>query len=224
MIPGAIEGADFVLAAPNDSPPVGANKVLGLPVKRVEHEELGTFLHSAWVPNADEIRGISAGAPVILAVRGPGHPVVLLSVAKPSKDVHEAPRERIDVVQLALKVGATLEGTPIKDRQEGVPHEFVDFTIEELNLFAQSIQVMCFEQWNMEHARRELAVIGETEAQLREEYDRIEAKVYHRSNYVSLDYLKDLGSKDDEPLHDVDGKFTTRQLEILVKLARLRRG
>jgi len=40
----------------------------------------GPVMESAWLPNADEIERLIAGAPIILGVLGEGHPPVYLGV------------------------------------------------------------------------------------------------------------------------------------------------
>lgn len=75
-----IEGATKILGAPKDwEPEHGA--CAGLPVKEVVTEN-GVFLVSAWEPTPEEIRLIISGESIKLWIRGPGHPVVALTVGE----------------------------------------------------------------------------------------------------------------------------------------------
>lgn len=73
-----IEKADGVFGAPSDWKDDGTS-CEGLPVRLIQTDQ-GPFLVSAWLPTPDELAKLNAGATVKLWVRGPGHPVVALSV------------------------------------------------------------------------------------------------------------------------------------------------
>lgn len=78
MIIKRIAGANRVFGAPPDWN--GEDTTCGaLPVREVRTTE-GTFLVSAWEPTPEELRALAAGETIKLWVRGPGHPVVALTV------------------------------------------------------------------------------------------------------------------------------------------------
>lgn len=78
MIIKRIEGANRVFGAPPDWN--GIDTSCGaLPVREVNTPE-GMFMVSAWEPTPEELRAIAAGETIKLWVRGPGHPVVALTV------------------------------------------------------------------------------------------------------------------------------------------------
>jgi hypothetical protein len=76
MIVKRINGATMTFGAPHDTEP---GEVRGLPVRQVVCE-IGEFYVSAWEPTPAEIQAMIDGETVKLWVRGPGHPVVALTV------------------------------------------------------------------------------------------------------------------------------------------------
>lgn len=78
MIIKRIAGATRVFGAPLDWN--GKDMDCGaLPVREVSTPE-GVFLVSAWEPTPEELRAIARGETIKLWIRGPGHPVVALTV------------------------------------------------------------------------------------------------------------------------------------------------
>ena len=78
MIPGRILNATRALGAPKDWDPADG-KCVGLAIRDGVEGGLHTMT-SAWLPNADELERLNAGAPVYLVVVGAGHPPVRLEV------------------------------------------------------------------------------------------------------------------------------------------------
>lgn len=73
-----IDGATKVFGAPKDWDPTDV-KCQGLPVREVATDN-GMFYVSAWEPTPDEIKQLINGETIKLWIRGPGHPVVAMSV------------------------------------------------------------------------------------------------------------------------------------------------
>jgi hypothetical protein len=78
MIIKRIEGFTKVFGAPPDWN--GEDMTCGaLPVREVQTPE-GIFHVSAWEPTPAELRAIADGETIKLWIRGPGHPVVAMTV------------------------------------------------------------------------------------------------------------------------------------------------
>lgn len=82
MRAGVLAGATVPLGAPKNWDPErdGPCDVLHV---RVDHEQAGTFMTSAWVAEPDEIGWLLAGGHVQLGVSAPSHPVVRMGVTAP---------------------------------------------------------------------------------------------------------------------------------------------
>lgn len=82
MLPGRIERADRVLAAPPDWNEQTHSCCASLPI-RVELVRGVPCMTSAWLPTAEELQALIAGAAVHLHVFNTSHPVVGVSVGSP---------------------------------------------------------------------------------------------------------------------------------------------
>lgn len=90
---GRITGTTRVLNAPRGWDPSQDGPCAGLPIRDERHSrEIGRMV-SAWIPTAEEIAAIQAGAPIYLFVIGEMHPPVSLVVGVPP--VTEAQREEV---------------------------------------------------------------------------------------------------------------------------------
>lgn len=84
MTPDVIEGGRPI-GKPKDWDEARDGKCSALHV-RFDHHPGGTFMTSAWRPEADEIGWMLAGANIHLGISAPRHPVVNLGVAAPPSD------------------------------------------------------------------------------------------------------------------------------------------
>jgi hypothetical protein len=78
MLPLRPAGANLKWLAPSGR----KHEVGALHVTAEQHNGM-TFLVSKWEPTPDEIERLKAGAPVILGLSVPQHPVVFVSVGAP---------------------------------------------------------------------------------------------------------------------------------------------
>lgn len=79
MIPGRIEGAESVLDPPENWEKDRAGECQRLPIRVTRHAGY-IWQQSAWMPSPQEIAAIQRGAPVILSISAPVHPVVAVNV------------------------------------------------------------------------------------------------------------------------------------------------
>ena len=82
MTPDVIEGANVPFHKPANWNEERDGPCQTLHV-RVDHEQGGKFMTSAWRPEADEVGWMLAGANIHLGLSAPSHPVVRLTVATP---------------------------------------------------------------------------------------------------------------------------------------------
>lgn len=88
MLPGLIEGRTNVAAAGDELAKEG---VRDLAIKVVRIGDLN-FMQSAWFPSPAELDLLNRGAPVILGISAPRHPVVHVIVGNPPpNDVADIP-------------------------------------------------------------------------------------------------------------------------------------
>jgi hypothetical protein len=95
MIAGTIDGWNAAPGAPADWDPARDGECGALPIRVTTHAD-GTvaYCESAWVPDADDIRNIVAGQPVILHVVGWQVPVCVF--VEPPAAVEPQPRNLVD--------------------------------------------------------------------------------------------------------------------------------
>jgi hypothetical protein len=79
MMIGAIENQTRVLGHPTDWDKNKHGVCCSLPI-RDEPTTVGNLMWSAWFPTPEEIKAMTAGAPIHLGVVGDMHPVVCLTV------------------------------------------------------------------------------------------------------------------------------------------------
>jgi hypothetical protein len=78
MLPLRPAGAQVKFVAPE-----GCEQQVGaLHAARETHDGIG-FLVSKWEPTPEELARLLAGAPVVLGISAPQHPVVFVSVGEP---------------------------------------------------------------------------------------------------------------------------------------------
>lgn len=82
MRPGSIQGTSGKAIAP----PSMEGEVGSLPIRRVARDGL-YWMESAWFPDADELRRLNDGEPVIIAISAPAHPVIGVRVDPPPPEV-----------------------------------------------------------------------------------------------------------------------------------------
>lgn len=118
MTPDVIEGGKPV-GAPKGWDEERDGKCRTLQV-RFDHEPAGTFMTSAWRPEADEVGWMLAGANMHLAISAPAHPVVRLGLGatplegepvytiRPAPELNGAPS--VMVTMYAPRAGLTRRG------------------------------------------------------------------------------------------------------------------
>lgn len=75
-----IEGCTRILGAPRDWDH-SKGECEGLPVVDFETEH-GPMMMSAWKPNADDLKALNEGKPILLMIYGRSHPVVSVAVQR----------------------------------------------------------------------------------------------------------------------------------------------
>lgn len=79
---GTIEGATTTLCAPKDWDEDRNGICMDLPIRQEVINDSLPALTSAWLPTAEELARLNAGAPVLLRVIATAHPPVMLDVGE----------------------------------------------------------------------------------------------------------------------------------------------
>lgn len=79
---GQVEGATTTLVAPKDWDAKRNGECMDLPIRQEVVNGSLPALTSAWLPTAEELAKLNAGAPILLRVIAREHPPVMLDVGQ----------------------------------------------------------------------------------------------------------------------------------------------